>query len=130
MQFLRSEKAVSEVVGQVFILSLTIVGVAAITLFGVPSIYRLEDMADLRAVEQAFTALDSRVSSVIIGDSPMKTVNVNLGGGILTVMPNSTGRESYIVIKSANNTFNVTIPMGKLEYTLGDRIVAYEAGGK
>ena len=129
MQFLRSEKAVSEVVGQVFILSLTIVGVAAITLFGVPSIYRLEDMAAVRATEQAFTALDSRVSSVIIGDSPMKTVNVNLGGGILTVVPNSTGRESYIIIKSANNTFNVTIPMGKLEYTLGDRIVAYEGGG-
>jgi hypothetical protein len=129
MQLLRSEKAVSEVVGQVFILSLTIVGVAAITLFGVPSIYRLEDMADVRATEQAFTAMDSRVSSVIIGDSPMKSINVNLGGGILTVVPNSTGRESYIVIKSANNTFNITIPMGKLEYTLGDRIVAYEGGG-
>ncbi len=129
MEFLRSEKAVSEVVSQVFILSLTIIGVSAITLFGVPSIYRLEDMANVRATEQAFTALDSRVSSAIIGDSPMKTVNVNLGGGILTVAPNSTGRESYIVIKSANNTFNITIPMGKLEYTLGDRIVAYEGGG-
>ncbi|WP_456303695.1 DUF7289 family protein, partial [Candidatus Methanoperedens nitratireducens] len=74
MEFLRSEKAVSEVVSQVFILSLTIIGISAITLFGVPSIYRLEDMANVRAAEQAFTALDSRVSSVIIGDSPMKTV--------------------------------------------------------
>ncbi|VVB87798.1 Uncharacterised protein [uncultured archaeon] len=129
MEFFNSDEAVSEVVGNVFILALTIVGVASITLLGVPSIQRLEDMADVRNTEQTFATLDSRVSSAIIGDSPMKTVNINLGGGSLVVEPNGTGRESYMVIKSVNNTFNITIPMGKVKYSLGDRIVAYEGGG-
>ncbi len=129
MKFLSSEKAVSEVIGHVIILGLAVTGVALITLIGAPSIYKLQDMAVIRNVEQGFTVLDSRASTSLIGDSPIQVTDMNPGDGILAVEPNGTGRESFMEIKSENRTFNITIPMGKVKYRLGERIVAYEGGG-
>ncbi len=129
MKLLRSETAASEVVGHMLILFITILGVGMITLYGVPAIYSLEDMAHAKNVEQAFTVLDSRASRVTLGESPLQVTDIDLGGGTMTVVPNSTNNPSYIVIKDQNNMFNVTIPMGKVKYELGDRIVAYEGGG-
>ncbi|MDO9098106.1 MAG: hypothetical protein Q7U60_08295, partial [Candidatus Methanoperedens sp.] len=129
MKLLKSEKAEAEVIGHVIILGITILGVSMIALYGIPAIYSLQDMANVKSVEQAFTVLDSRASRAILGESPLQITNINLGGGTLTVETNSTGTKSYMVIKSKNDTFNVTIPMGKIKYQLGDRIVAYEGGG-
>ncbi len=129
MKLLRSEKAASEVVGHAILLGITILGIGMITLFGVPAIYNLQDMTNVKNTEQAFTMLDSRASKAILGGSPLQISDVDLGGGALTVEPNSTNNPSYMEIKSANDIFNVTIPMGKIKYQLGDRIVAYEGGG-
>jgi hypothetical protein len=129
MKFLRSENAVSEVVGYSIILGITVIGVGLITLVGVPSIYKLQDMTIIKSAEQSFTLLDSKASGTLLGDAPMRVAKINLEGGTLTNELNGTGRESYMFIKSANNTFNMTIPMGKLKYTYGDRIVGYEGGG-
>jgi hypothetical protein len=127
MKLLKSETAASEVVGHAILLSITILGIGLITLYGVPAIYSLEDMANTRNVEQSFTVVDSQASRVTLGESPLQITNINLGGGTLTVEPNSTNHTSYMVVEGGN--FNMTIPMGKIEYTLGDRIVAYEDGG-
>ena len=127
MKLLISEKAEAEVVGHIIILSITILGISMITLFGVPAIYSLEDMANSKNVEQAFTVLDSRASRAVLGDSPLQVTNINLGGGTMTVEPNSSSNPSYMVVNSSS--FNFTIPMGKIKYTLSDRIVAYEGGG-
>lgn len=129
MKFLSSEKAVSEVMGYAIILGISITGIAMITLVGMPSIYKLQDMTVVKDVEQAFTLSSSKASSILIGEAPMRMAKINLGGGTVTVEPNGTSRESYMAIKSANNTFNITIPMGKVKYTYGDRIVGYEGGG-
>ncbi len=129
MKFLSSEKAVSEVMGYAIILGLTITGVAMIILVGVPSIYKLQDMTAVKNAEQAFTLSDSKASSTLLGDAPQRMAKINLGGGSVIVEPNETGRESYMIIRSVNNTFNITIPMGKIKYSYGDRIVGYEGGG-
>ncbi len=129
MMSYKSEKASAEVIGHVILLGLTLTGTALMLLFGLPVINTLQDMIDVKNAEQIFTMVDSRASQVILGDSPMKMVDINLGGGALAVQPNGTGKESYMVIRSKNNTFNITIPMGKLEYRLGERTIAYEGGG-
>jgi hypothetical protein len=126
MKLLKSEKAEAEIVGHVIILGITVLGVGMISLYGVPSILSLEDMANLKNAEQTFTVLDSHASRAFLGDSPLQTTNINLGGGVLTVEPNSTS-PSYITVNGG--IFNFTMPMGKVEYQLGDRIVAYEGGG-
>ncbi|MFZ3384657.1 MAG: hypothetical protein WA144_12095 [Candidatus Methanoperedens sp.] len=127
MKLLNSQSAEAEVIGHVIILSITILGIGMITIFGIPAIYSLEDMANSKNVEQAFTVLDSRASRVTLGDSPLQITNINLGGGTMTVEPNSSDNPSYMVVNSTS--FNFTIPMGKIKYDLGDRIVAYEGGG-
>ncbi|MFZ3059651.1 MAG: hypothetical protein WA102_07910 [Candidatus Methanoperedens sp.] len=127
MKLLSSETAASEVIGHILILFITILGVGMIALYGVPAIYSLEDMANSKNTEQAFTVLDSRASRVTLGESPLQVTNINLGGGTMTVEPNSSTNPSYMVVNSSS--FNVTIPMGRVKYTLGDRIVAYEGGG-
>jgi hypothetical protein len=129
MKFLSSEEAVSEVVGYIIVLSLAVTGVAVLMAAGMPSIFKLQDMANARNAEQSLTTLVSRANSVIIGSSPTQVIDMDLGGGILTVEPNSTNSTSYMLIKSSNNSFNITIPMGKLRYSLGDRTVGYEGGG-
>ncbi len=127
MKLLMSEKAEAEVIGHILILFITILGISMIALYGVPAIYSLEDMANVKNAEQAFTVLDSRASRVTLGESPLQVTNINLGGGTLTVEPNSTRNPSYMVVNSSS--FNLTIPMGRIKYTLGDRVVAYEGGG-
>lgn len=127
MKFIKSEKAEAEVIGHVLILIITVLGISMIALYGVPAIYSLEDMANVKNVEQAFTVLDSRASRTILGESPLQITNINLGGGTLTVEPNSSNAKSYVLVSS--QVFNVTIPMGKVKYQLGDRIIAYEGGG-
>jgi hypothetical protein len=129
MKLLKSETAAAEVVGHAILLSITILGISMIMLYGVPAIYSLQDMANVKNVEQAYTVLDSRASRVTLGESQLQITDINLDGGSLTVEPNSTQNPSYMVVKSENNTFNVTLPMGKVRYQLGDRIVAYEDGG-
>jgi len=129
MKLITSEKADAEVIGHVILLFITILGLSMIVLYGVPAIYSLRDMANIKNVEQTFTVLDSRASRVVLGESPLQITNINLGSGSLTVVPNSTNTKSYMVIKSKNDIFNITIPMGKIKYTLGDRTVAYEGGG-
>ncbi len=127
MKSLSPEEAVSDVVSHVIILGITVIGVGMITLYGVPEILELQDMANLKNIEQTFTMLDSQASRAVLGGSPLQITNVNLGGGALMVEPNSSTSKSYITIKGDN--FNVTIPMGKIKYQLGDRIIAYEGGG-
>lgn len=127
MKLLFSEKAEGELVGHVIILGITVLGVSMISLYGIPAIYSLQDIANVKNVEQTFTVLDSQASRAVIGESPLQITNINLGGGSLTVEPSSTQSPSYIMVNST--IFNLTIPMGKIEYQLGDRIVAYEGGG-
>lgn len=129
LNFLRSDSADSEIIGDVIILSITVIAVLSILVYSLPMIGDLKSNTVLKNAEQAFMVVDSRASRAVFGDSGMQTIDVNLNGGSLSVMPNGTGRESYVAIKSNNNTFEMVIPMGKLLYKLGNREVAYEGGG-
>ena len=127
MTFFSSEKAVSEVIGQVLVLGLTVTGIAMISLVGLPTIYSMQDMATVGNAEQAFTVMDSRISAVALGNTPVQLIDINLGGGTLAIESNETDRESYIEVNIAGDI--LPVPMGKVKYQLGERIVAYEGGG-
>jgi hypothetical protein len=154
--FLQSQKAVSSVVGMVMILALTITSVSVIFLYGVPTIYEMEDIAKAQKVEQAFTVLDSRTSKVALGESPSQTTSLSMMGGDLKVNGNNESyNSSQIVIISVDinatwynsfknnryrwrswkdyasnpgmNEFNAS--MGSIVYQDNDRIIGYEGGG-
>jgi hypothetical protein len=131
MKILGSESAVAEVVGNIIIMAITITGIGMITLVGVPAIQKMEDMATVRNVEQTYTFLDSRASGTITGDSPVQTIDMDMGGGTIRAEPNGSGvdNKSYLTVRSTNSTINITIPMGAVKYRLGERTIAYEGGG-
>jgi hypothetical protein len=154
--FIRSDIAVSSVVGMIMILALTITSVSVIFLYGVPTIYEMEDMANAQKAEQAFTVLDSRTSKVALGESPSQTTSLSMMGGKLEVNGNNESyNESQIVVISVDidaawynsfkqnrymwqgwknyvanpgmNEFNAS--MGNIVYRDNDRIIGYEGGG-
>lgn len=131
MKLIKSERADAEVIGHAILLGITILGVGMITLYGVPTINSLQDMVNIRNAEQAFTVLDSRASRASLGEALRQVIDINLGGGSLSVLPNSS-EPSYILVELKNGTsviYSIPVPMGKIAYRLGDREVAYEGGG-
>ncbi|MDF1533897.1 MAG: hypothetical protein P1P69_05275 [Methanosarcinaceae archaeon] len=153
---LRSESAVSPVIGIILILGLTILSISTLLIYSVPTLDGLEDMAKAQKVEQAFTVFDSRTSKVALGESPIQTTYVSLMGGTVNVNGDQDAyNESKIVIVTVDisnpansvfmnnryrwgswepyvggsgfNEFNCSL--GSIEYSLDDRIIAYEGGG-
>lgn len=125
------DRADAEVVGHAILLSITVLGVSMILLYGIPAISSLQDLANVKNSEQAFTVLDSRTSRAALGDAPRQITDFNLAGGYLSVIPNSS-EASYILLEFKNETTiinSTSIPMGKIVYRLGDREIAYEGGG-
>jgi hypothetical protein len=131
MKILSSEKADTEGVGTIILISITIIGIGLITLVGIPSIFKMQEMANLKNTEQAFTVLDSHTSRVSLGESRVQKTDVNLGGGSISVVPNSS-EKSYVLVELKNGTSvvkSISLDMGKIVYHLGDRELGYEGGG-
>jgi hypothetical protein len=61
----------------------------------------------------------------------VQKTDINLGGGVLSVVPNSS-EKSYVLIELKNGTSiqnSISLDMGKIVYRLGDRELGYEGGG-
>ncbi len=154
---LRSEKAVSAVVGVMIILALTITSTSVILLYSAPSMKNMQDMANAQRAEQAFTVFDSRTSKVALGESPSQTTSFSIMDGSVNVNgDNSSYENSQMVVICTqldnsqwhtdfrNNRYiwnswagyesrpNITVfnaSMGSITYDQGERIIGYEGGG-
>lgn len=154
---LRSEKAVSAVVGVMIILALTITSTSVILLYSAPSVKNMQDMANAQRAEQAFTVFDSRTSKVALGESPSQTTSFSIMDGSVSVNGDASAYQNsqmVVVCTQLSNepwytTFsnnrlkwnswepheskpNMTVfrsSMGSITYTQGDRIIGYEGGG-
>jgi len=126
-------RADSEVIDHVILLGIAILGISMIILYGVPVIKSLQNMAHVKNAEHAFTVFDSRTSRAALAEAPRQATDMNLGGGYISVMPNSSEEPSFVLIQLKNGTSSLApdiyIPMGKIVYRLENREVAYEGGG-
>ncbi|MEL4305504.1 DUF7289 family protein [Methanococcoides sp. LMO-2] len=125
--------AVSSVVGSLLIFSITVLCITVMVLYSVPMIAEMQDDAEAQKVEQAFTILDSRISKVALGESPLQTTSITMEGGTLNVnapVESEKGRMTIQIINQTDNTkeeFNCSL--GTIEYATDDRKIAYEGGG-
>ncbi|MDG6244211.1 MAG: hypothetical protein QCH31_07445 [Methanolobus sp.] len=155
-RILESENAVSAVVGMIMILAVTIASISIVFLYGVPTIYKMQDMANAQKVEQAFTVFDSRTSKVALGESPSQTTFFSMMDGDIRVKgDNISYEDSRIVVISVDigapwynsfknnkykwgswyphigepgmNEFNASL--GSIVYTNKNRMIGYEGGG-
>lgn len=156
LKIFKSESAVSSVIGIVIMLGLTVLSISSLLIYSVPTLDGLEDMAKAQKVEQAFTVFDSRTSKVALGESPIQTTYVSLMGGTVNVNGDQDAyNKSQIVIVTVdisdanysafmNNRYRwqswmpyvggggfdeFNCSLGSIEYSLDDRIIAYEGGG-
>lgn len=149
--------AVSSVVGITIMLAITLLSIGIMILYTLPAIDDMEDMAKAQKIEQGFTVFDSRASKASLGESPLQTTGLSLMGGsvevigdddaynesrmmIIALSFNSTWYNSFYqnhkywnAWESYENTYpdfaGLNASMGKIVYTSGDRIIAYEGGG-
>lgn len=103
---IRSEKAASEVIGMVMILSIMTIVIGAIMLVGVPMIESGKERARMDVAANSFLSMQNDIEEVVRGPiwitDPSGVTNINrlgpsretefeLMGGTLTVLPNSSG---------------------------------------
>ncbi|WP_445474702.1 DUF7289 family protein [Methanococcoides methylutens] len=124
-------KAVSSVIGLLLMYTLAIIAIGIIVTYNVPVLNDMQDSAKAQKVEQAFTVLDSRISKVALGESPLQTTSVSLMGGEINV--NGASEKGimtfYIINQTTNYTETFNCSLGTVEYIKDDRTIAYEGGG-
>ena len=124
--FLKSESAVSEVIGFIFVFSIVMLAISVIYAVGYPAIQSSKENTQFQNMEQSFMVLQSNINMVAFGHAPGRTLETSLGGGSITV--NSS--KGHIIVKqqSAAETL-YDGPLGAIEYEKEGRRIAYEGGG-
>jgi len=128
-KFLRSESAVSEVIGFILIFSIVVLAISAIYAVGYPTIQSSKENAQFQDMEQSFMVLQSNINTVAFGQAPVRTLKTSLGGGSLTVYPSEYLTEEQITVKNTTGTIIWEGTIGAIEYENNGRSIAYVGGG-
>ena len=137
---INSEKAASEVLGMVMLLSIMMLVIGAILLVGVPMIESGKSRARMDLSMNSFLSMQNDIEEVVRGPiwivdpanvsdasglGPSRETEFELMGGILTVRPNTANLTYSITNKSE---FNITIAPGNISYNADDETLIYENG--
>jgi len=112
---------VSEVVGYLLILSITVCIISVIYAGGMPIIEQTRENAAFKSMENAFIAMQKSIEKVAFGQSPSLSFKLNLAKGSV-----STKRVAGNITIIENSSHH--IDFGSIEYTLGSRKIIYENG--
>ena len=123
--FIKSDSAVSEVVGFILVFSIIMLAIGVIYAVGYPCIQSSKKNTQFQNTEQSFMVLQSDIKMVAFDQAPVKTLKTSLGGGSLTV--NSS--KGHIKVENATGTIWYDDTIGVIEYEKNGRSIAYEGGG-
>ncbi len=146
---IKSEKAVSEVIGMVLILSIMVIVIGSIMLVGVPMIESSRDRAKMDVAANTFLSLQNDIEEVVRGpiwvEDPLDVKNISvlgpsretefeLMGGTISVLPNSNGLIYYAPTPTptppmptpGNNILSIS--SGNITYTEEQESIIYENG--
>ena len=128
-EFLKSESAVSEVIGFILIFIIVVLAISAIYAVGYPTIQSSKENAQFQNMEQSFMVLQSNINTVAFGQTPVRTLKTSLGGGSLTVYPSEYLTEEQITVKNGTTGIIWEGTIGAIEYENNGRSIAYVGGG-
>lgn len=117
-----TNKGVSEVVGYLLVFSIVVTIVSVIYVSGMPVVEQTKETSAITSMETVFLTLQGNIKKVAVGQSPVRTMKLNLVKGTMSAHENAG---TIIIDKDASP---VTIPFGNIEYTLGTRKLVYENG--
>ncbi|MCE8423560.1 MAG: hypothetical protein J5U16_06470 [Candidatus Methanoperedens sp.] len=129
---IKSEKAVSEVLGMVMILSIMMVVIGAILLVGVPMIESGKSRARMDVSMNSFLSMQNGIEEVVrgpiwipdsdvTGPGPSREMQFELMGGMLSVLP-------YKQEFEVKDSKNITIHPSNITYAAGEERIIYENG--
>lgn len=118
-------RAESEIVGVIFLLSISIVSIGAVLLMGRPILLEMSGDAHFDSMENEFSLIDAGISTSALGTSKSQSVSLNTKGGILESNPDA----SWMRIEHSSEGVLANVTMGNVRYVQGDRTLAYEGGG-
>lgn len=123
------DRAQSEVIGVILILSISMVSIGMIYAYGKPSLETMRSNAQMERIVNEFTLLDSEISAVALGGSQTRSLRMNTGDSLVRV----DGDEGWVNIThepvgaSNQHLYNETI--GEITYRSGPNTIAYQGGG-
>ena len=130
-RFVRDRSAQTETVGVILILGLVIVSTTAVVAFGSAAIDDVQTQSELDRAENGMTLLDSRLSTVALGDAESQRIDLPTTSGSYTVDPDAG--TIRIVHRNYDGTNDATLvpttSLGAIVYRNGDRSIAYQGGG-
>ena len=128
-KFLKSESAVSEVIGFILVFSIVMLAISVIYAVGYPAIQSSKENTQFQNMEQSFMVLQSNINTVAFGQAPVRTLKTSLGGGSLTVYPSEYLTEEQITVKNGTTGIIWEGTIGAIEYENNGRSIAYVGGG-
>lgn len=142
---IKSDKAVSEVLGMIMMLSVTMLVIGSIMLVGIPMIESGKDRAKTDVAVNYFLSLQNDIEEVVRGPiwirdpkitkskllGPSRETEFELMEGTITVMPNGTLSNITIVNVSGNlngSNYTIKIPLNNIIYMADNDDIIYENG--
>jgi hypothetical protein len=132
-EFLKSSVAITEVLDFVTILGILILSFSLIGLVGYPALKNTQEIRYIENTRQSFIVMAENINKIALGESPSQSVEMKMYGGTLRVKGSGTITIIANMTNQTTNTVERTTlysgPMGGIENSIGDAIVAYEGTG-
>jgi flagellin-like protein len=116
------KKGVSEVVGYLITFGIVVTVVGVIYSTGMPVVDDTKEKSAFLSMETSFMTLQSHVKKVAFGQSPLRTMKLNLILGSIGTNDDA----GNIVVTVDGSPHNISF--GNIEYTIDSRKVVYELG--
>jgi FlaG/FlaF family flagellin (archaellin) len=139
IKMIKEDEAVSEVIGMILVLSITIVVIGSILLVGLPMIESGKNRAKMDIVANSFLSLQNDIEEVVRGPiwvkDPYTTTNIDRLGpsretefelmeGSISVLPNSNN----LTANNQSIIYTITIPPSNITYNSDYEEIVYENG--
>ena len=127
------ENAVSEAIGYILIFTITVIGIAMITVFAYPLLIQSQTHADEISAEQALITLQNDFRALTYGNVPYRETAVRIAGGNLRLIPAEKSADKFVIrYPSASGGGIVTreFKSGELRYvsSAGTAVYSLENG--
>jgi len=131
--FERDRRSQAAPVGVILVLGLVIVSTTAVLTFGSAAIGDVQSQSELDRAENGMTLLDSRLSTVALGESESQQVDLPTTSGGYTVDPDAGTIRIVHRNASGEGTSDKDIvsntSLGAIVYRQGGQSIAYQGGG-
>lgn len=137
MTIIKSECAVSEVIGMILVLSIAMLVIGSIILVGMPMIESGKHRAKMDIMSNNFLSLQNDIEEVVRGpiwakdpnevitiSGPLRRTEFQLMDGTFNVMPNN----SKLNYSNNSNSFIIRIPSNNVTYISNNDVITYENG--